>query len=225
MENDISLISVLVISSLAPFLIACGTCYIKFSIVFIMVRNAIGLQQIPSNITLNGIAFVLSIFVMMPVMKEGYNHFKQQPMDLSSAESIEAWIDNGFEGYKNYLRKYSDHDLAVFFEQAQQQRDRQGDDAEAEEPPTPSLFALLPAYALSEIKDAFKIGFYIYLPFVVIDLLISSILLTLGMMMMSPVTISVPIKLLLFVVMDGWTLISKGLLEQYLDLSASGTVF
>lgn len=225
MENDISLISVLVIASLAPFLIACGTCYIKFSIVFIMVRNAIGLQQIPSNITLNGIAFVLSIFVMMPVMKEGYDHFRQQPIDLSSAGSIEAWIDSGFDGYKNYLRKYSDRDLAEYFEQAQQQRTHQDQDAEQEEPLTPSLFALLPAYALSEIKDAFKIGFYIYLPFVVIDLLISSILLTLGMMMMSPVTISVPIKLLLFVVMDGWTLISRGLLEQYLDLSASGATF
>lgn len=223
MENDISLIAVLALSSLAPFLIACGTSYIKFSIVFVMVRNAIGLQQIPSNITLNGIAFVLSIFVMMPVMKEGYDHFKQQPIDLSSAEAIESWIDSGFDGYKAYLRKYADQDLAAFFEQAQRQRDGEPDDAE--NPPEPSLFALLPAYALTEIKDAFKIGFYIYLPFVVIDLLISSILLTLGMMMMSPVTISVPIKLLLFVVMDGWTLISKGLLNQYLDLSASGATF
>ncbi|MFZ4215477.1 EscR/YscR/HrcR family type III secretion system export apparatus protein, partial [Pantoea endophytica] len=84
----------------------------------------------------------------------------------------------------------------------------------------PSLFSLLPAYALSEIKDAFRIGFYIYLPFVVIDLLISSVLLTLGMMMMSPVTISVPVKLLLFVVMDGWGLISTGLIEQYLSLGS-----
>lgn len=216
MENDISLIAVLTIASLAPFLIACGTCYIKFSIVFVMVRNAIGLQQIPSNITLNGVAFVLSVFVMIPVMKEGYNHFKQQPPDLSSAETIESWLDSGFAGYKAYLLKYSDRDLAQFFEQAQRQRDT----AEVDDEATPSLFALLPAYALSEIKDAFKIGFYIYLPFVVIDLLISSILLALGMMMMSPVTISVPIKLLLFVVMDGWTLISKGLLEQYLDIHA-----
>ncbi|MFS2221662.1 EscR/YscR/HrcR family type III secretion system export apparatus protein [Pantoea sp. B65] len=223
MENDISLIALLSLASLAPFLIACGTSYIKFSIVFVMVRNAIGLQQIPSNITLNGVAFVLSMFVMMPVMKEGYNHFKHQPIDLSSAETIEAWIDSGFADYKRYLQKYSDPELARFFEQAQRARD--GELPDEEETPPPSLFALLPAYALTEIKDAFKIGFYIYLPFVVIDLLISSILLCLGMMMMSPVTISVPIKLLLFVVMDGWTLISKGLLEQYLDISGAGTVY
>ena len=82
-----------------------------------------------------------------------------------------------------------------------------------------SIFSLLPAYALSEIKSAFIIGFYIYLPFVVVDLVISSVLLTLGMMMMSPVTISTPIKLILFVAMDGWTMLSKGLILQYFDLS------
>jgi len=81
------------------------------------------------------------------------------------------------------------------------------------------LFALLPAYALSEIKAAFKIGFYLYLPFVIVDLVISSILLALGMMMMSPVIISVPIKLVLFVALDGWALLSTGLVEQYLTLA------
>ncbi|ELM1938716.1 EscR/YscR/HrcR family type III secretion system export apparatus protein, partial [Escherichia coli] len=81
-----------------------------------------------------------------------------------------------------------------------------------------SIFSLLPAYALSEIKSAFIIGFYIYLPFVIVDLVISSVLLTLGMMM-SPVTISTPIKLILFVAMDGWTMLSKGLILQYFDLS------
>ncbi len=82
----------------------------------------------------------------------------------------------------------------------------------------PSLFALLPAYALSEIKSAFKIGFYLYLPFVIVDLVISSILLALGMMMMSPMIISVPIKLVLFVALDGWALLSTGLVGQYLTL-------
>lgn len=82
------------------------------------------------------------------------------------------------------------------------------------------MLALLPAYALSGIKDSFRIGFYLYLPFVVVDLLISSVLLALGMMMMSPITLSVPIKLVLFVVLDGWTLLSQGLVLQYLDMGA-----
>lgn len=82
------------------------------------------------------------------------------------------------------------------------------------------MFSLLPAYALSEIKDAFKIGFYLYLPFIVVDLVISSILLALGMMMMSPITISVPIKLVLFVALDGWGILSKALIEQYINVPA-----
>lgn len=82
------------------------------------------------------------------------------------------------------------------------------------------MLALLPAYALSEIKSAFIIGFYLYLPFIVIDLVVSCILLALGMMMMSPITLSVPLKLILFIAMDGWTLLAKGLINQYLDLMA-----
>lgn len=218
MENDISLIALLAFGTLLPFLIACGTCYIKFSIVFVMVRNALGLQQIPSNMTLNGVALLLAMFVMTPVVKEGYQSYQQQPIDFHNTESVSRFFDDGFDSYRNYLEKYSDPSLIAFFEQAQAKRD----DAtvnDAEDVQRPSIFSLLPAYALSEIKSAFKIGFYLYLPFVVIDLLISSVLLALGMMMMSPVTISVPIKLILFVAMDGWTLLSKGLIGQYLDLA------
>ncbi|MDR6352525.1 EscR/YscR/HrcR family type III secretion system export apparatus protein [Pantoea sp. SORGH_AS_0659] len=217
MENDISLISVLALASLAPFLIASGTCYIKFSIVFVMIRNAIGLQQTPSNLTLNSIAFIVSVFVMMPVVKQGYNYMQSHEGNFTTAESIETYINDGFSGYRDYLNKYADKSLVSYFEKAQGREPDEDHDAE-DEARTPSLFSLLPAYALTEIKEAFRIGFYIYLPFVVIDLLVSSILLTLGMMMMSPVTISVPIKLLLFVVLDGWTLVSKGLIEQYLSI-------
>lgn len=112
--------------------------------------------------------------------------------------------------------KYSDPQLVTFFESVQQGKT---EIEVQEEQAEPTLFSLLPAYALSEIKSAFEIGFYIYLPFVVIDLVISSILLALGMMMMSPVTISVPVKLILFVAIDGWSLISKGLVMQYFELA------
>lgn len=221
MENDISLIAVLACASLAPFLIACGTCYVKFSIVFVMIRNAIGLQQIPSNMTLNGIAFVMAVFVMMPIMKDGYNYYQSNHVEVNSADDIVKFVDDGFISYREYLQRYTDPDLAAFFERAQKarQQDEMDEQYNEDEETSLSLFSLLPAYALSEIKASFKIGFYIYLPFVVIDLLVSSILLTLGMMMMSPITISVPIKLLLFVAMDGWSLISKGLIEQYLSLA------
>lgn len=214
--NDISLIAVLAFSTLLPFLIACGTCYIKFSIVLVMVRNALGLQQIPSNMTLNGIALIMSFFVMMPVMKKGYEEITLVGGPNPTVESVAYVFENGLDSYRDYLYKYSDPDIVRFFENAQTQRNEYYD---MEEEERMSLLSLLPAYALSEIKSAFKIGFYLYLPFVVIDLLISSILLSLGMMMMSPITISVPIKLILFVVLDGWTLLSKGLIQQYLELA------
>jgi type III secretion protein R len=219
--NDISMIGLLAFASLLPFLIAAGTCYIKFSIVFVIVRNALGLQQVPSNMTLNAVALMLAVFVMTPVMQQGYGYYKEHQIAFTSIESVVDFADNGLGGYKDYLRKYTDPELALFFERAQSSQVEDGfaprvvDDEELE----PSLFALLPAYALSEIKAAFKIGFYLYLPFVIVDLVISSILLALGMMMMSPVIISVPIKLVLFVALDGWALLSTGLVEQYLTLA------
>jgi len=215
-NNDIPLIGVLAFATLLPFLIACGTCYIKFSIVFFMVRNALGLQQIPSNMTLNAVALMLAMFVMSPIVKNGYDNYLTSKTDLNNISSVSDYLNDGIDGYRAYLTRYTDPELSSFFEGLQSHNDMQIKGDENDERAL-SIFSLLPAYALSEIKSAFKIGFYIYLPFVVIDLLISCILLALGMMMMSPVTISVPIKLVLFVVMDGWTLLSKGLILQYMD--------
>jgi type III secretion protein R len=218
--NDVSLIALLAFASLLPFLVAAGTCYIKFSIVFVIVRNALGLQQVPSNMALNAIALMLAIFVMTPVVKQGHDYYKTEAVAFTDIGSVVDFAENGLGGYKDYLRKYTDPELALFFERAQAVQDGTDADPPADEELTPSLFSLLPAYALSEIKSAFKIGFYLYLPFVIVDLVISSILLALGMMMMSPVIISVPIKLVLFVALDGWALLSTGLVKQYLTLLA-----
>lgn len=221
MSNDISLIALLSFATLLPFLIASGTCYVKFSMVFVMVRNALGLQQVPSNMTLNGIALMLSMFVMWPIAKDAYTYYQEEQISFTNVSELSNFVDNGLDGYRAYLRKYSDPDLVAFFEQAQLDRIERESGAPVAEKAAdekPSILSLLPAYALSEIKSAFKISFYLYLPFVVVDLVISSILLALGMMMMSPVTISVPIKLVLFVALDGWTLLSKGLILQYMDL-------
>ena len=213
MSNSISLIAILSLFTLLPFIIASGTCFIKFSIVFVIVRNALGLQQVPSNMTLNGVALLLSMFVMMPVGKEIYNNSQNENLSFNNVASVVNFVETGMSGYKSYLIKYSEPELVSFFEKIQKVNSSEDDDDNI------SIFSLLPAYALSEIKSAFIIGFYIYLPFVVVDLVISSVLLTLGMMMMSPVTISTPIKLILFVAMDGWTMLSKGLILQYFDLS------
>ena len=213
MSNSISLIAILSLFTLLPFIIASGTCFIKFSIVFVIVRNALGLQQVPSNMTL-----LLSMFVMMPVGKEIYNNSQNENLSFNNVASVVNFVETGMSGYKSYLIKYSEPELVSFFEKIQKVNSSE-DNEEIIDDDNISIFSLLPAYALSEIKSAFIIGFYIYLPFVVVDLVISSVLLTLGMMMMSPVTISTPIKLILFVAMDGWTMLSKGLILQYFDLS------
>ncbi|WP_186375636.1 EscR/YscR/HrcR family type III secretion system export apparatus protein [Yersinia massiliensis] len=216
MPSDIPLLAIVALSTLLPFIIAAGTCYLKISVVLIMVRNAMGVQQVPSTMALNGIALLLSLFVMMPVIQDVHQYMRTEQVDFSNVESMDNFVEGGLGSYKAYLKKYSDPDLLKFFESVQQGR---SEDPSVEEDIEPTLFSLLPAYALSEIKSAFEIGFYIYLPFVVIDLIISSILLALGMMMMSPVTISVPVKLILFVAIDGWSLISKGLIMQYMELA------
>lgn len=217
MSNSISLIAILSLFTLLPFFIASGTCFIKFSIVFVIVRNALGLQQVPSNMTLNGVALLLSMFVMLPVGKEIYYNSQNENLTFDNVESVVNFVETGMSGYKSYLIKYSEPELVNFFEKIRKADDNEENDEFSKE--NISILSLLPAYALSEIKSAFIIGFYIYLPFVVVDLVISSVLLTLGMMMMSLVTISTPIKLILFVAMDGWTMLSKGLILQYFDLS------
>lgn len=219
LSNDISLIALLSFFTLLPFIIAGGTCFIKFSIVLIMVRNSLGIQQVPSNLTLNGVAIILTGFVMMPIVQNITDYAQSNQVDFNNSQSVSQFLDQGLSSYRDYLVNYSDHDLIRFFNQVQQ-REKQADAVavDDQELSSLSLMTLMPAYALSEIQSAFKIAFYLYVPFVVIDMVVSSILLALGMMMMSPVTISIPIKLILFVAMNGWVILTKGLVSQYADL-------
>lgn len=173
MSNSISLIAILSLFTLLPFIIASGTCFIKFSIVFVIVRNALGLQQVPSNMTLNGVALLLSMFVMMPVGKEIYNNSQNENLSFNNVASVVNFVETGMSGYKSYLIKYSEPELVSFFEKIQKVNSSE-DNEEIIDDDNISIFSLLPAYALSEIKSAFIIGFYIYLPFVVVDLVISS---------------------------------------------------
>ncbi|GAB1847322.1 SctR family type III secretion system export apparatus subunit SpaP [Achromobacter xylosoxidans] len=228
MDNPVVLIASLAFATLLPFVLAAGSCFLKFSVVFSLLRNAIGLQQVPSNMVLNGIALVMSAFVMMPVFNQAQSYYHEQQIDLSNPASMQQFLDEGMAPYKKYLIRYSDPDMVQFFgELHEAQLQDQTDDSappsrdakERIDPEQASLLTLLPAYALSELKSAFEIGFYIYLPFLVVDMLVSNVLLALGMMMMSPITISLPIKLILFVLMDGWNKVVKGLILQYIHLA------
>lgn len=232
-QNPIVLIATLAFAALIPFILAAGSCFIKFSVVFSLLKNAIGLQQAPSNLTMNGLALIMSAFVMMPVVNHAVEYYYDNQVDFSNASSAQGFMDEGLGSYRRYLARYADPDLVHFFDSlrdAQLRDDPKGGytppsskpsayEAERIDIEQASLIVLLPAYALSELKSAFKIGFYIYLPFLVVDMLVSNILLALGMMMMSPVTISLPIKLILFVLMDGWNKVVKGMILQYIELA------
>ncbi|WP_429496820.1 EscR/YscR/HrcR family type III secretion system export apparatus protein [Robbsia andropogonis] len=233
---ELSLITLVAIVSLVPFVFASGTCFLKFSIVLVLLRNAIGVQQVPSNLVVNSIALMLAAFVMQPVITKTFQAF-EETNQVASIEDAGPYLTTVFTPYRQYLTQHADKELVTFFQRvsvAAKQRstafDASSNNAtnEPSEPNTirraavPSLFVLLPAYSLTELRDAFRIGFYLYIPFIVVDLIVSNVLLALGMMMMSPVTISVPIKLILFVALDGWTLVAKDLVEPYLPLHVPG---
>ncbi|MCY0387221.1 EscR/YscR/HrcR family type III secretion system export apparatus protein [Robbsia sp. Bb-Pol-6] len=236
---ELSLISLIAIASLLPFVFASGTCFLKFSIVLVLLRNAIGVQQVPSNLVLNSIALMLAAFVMQPVLTSTFQVFEQTPQ-ATSIDEASPYVTTVLTPYRRYLARYADADLVKFFENLSSPQKRPAILPGSAASPSgtvqqdtlpqgaahrvlpPSLYALLPAYALSELRDAFRIGFYLYLPFIVVDLIVSNVLLALGMMMMSPVTISVPIKLILFVALDGWTLVAKDLVQPYLSLHSLG---
>lgn len=112
--QEIPLLALVAFSTLLPFIIAAGTCYLKISIVLIMVRNAMGVQQVPSTMVLNAIALLLSLFVMMPVLQDVNNYMRQESVDFSNVESIDNFVDDGLGRYKTYLQKYSDPQLVTF---------------------------------------------------------------------------------------------------------------
>lgn len=235
MQSTFGLIALFTAAALLPLLVSVGTCFIKISIVLELVRNAIGLQNVPSTMTLNGIALVLSCYVMMPIAQDVQTYLVEHPIDFADRSNLDRFSTEGLASYRTYLIKHSRPSLVEYFERLPERTaTRDGDSATPSMTLTPhepderasrdalmrrqddvSLFSLLPAYALTELEEAFRIGFYLYLPFVVIDLVVSSVLLALGMMMMSPVSISIPIKLVLFLAIDGWTMLSRSLIDSY----------
>ena len=205
------LILPLALMSLVPFIAILGTSFLKLVVVFGILRNATGLQQIPPNMALNALAIILTIYIMAPVGMDAYEVLKDREVSLKD-DSWRGAFEDGIEPYRNFLIKNTNERERSFFLRS----------AKALWPPdyqeeiaTDSLMVLVPSFAISELTKAFQIGFLLYLPFIVIDLIVSNILLAMGMMMVSPMTISLPFKLLLFVLLDGWTKLIHGLVMGY----------
>ncbi|WP_435299662.1 flagellar type III secretion system pore protein FliP [Timonella sp. A28] len=192
--------------SVAPSLLLMMTSFTKILIVLSMTRNALGLQGVPPNQVLAGIALILTIFIMGPVLTE-INDVAIQPY-LAGDVDFSAAVEVGREPLRTFmLGQTRESDIALLLRAAG-----------AENPATPEdvgMLTLIPAFLLSEIRAAFIIGFVIFLPFLIIDLVVSAALMSMGMMMLPPVMISLPFKILLFVLVDGWSLIVTSLVGSY----------
>ena len=220
-----ALITVVLIA-LAPFLAVMVTSFTKIVVVLSIVRSALGLQQTPPNVVLNGLALILTVYVMYPTLQDmsaaagvGSEATATIPGDeppgpaqIEDTQEILSTADRVKEPLRKFLVANTDSGDRAFFLETQ----RQISGPERAAGITEFDFVIIvPAFAVRELKVAFQIGFLIFLPFLIIDLVISNILLAVNMMMLSPVTISLPFKILLFVLIDGWVKLSHGLVLSY----------
>ena len=195
--------------SLLPFLLISTTSFIKLAVVLSLVRNALGIQQIPPNIVIYSLALLITAYIMFPLGVE-VGSLLQEGVDADT--DILTNLQNALVPVSAFLEQHTDPSQLQFFSQNIDSFWRGKVDVS---PSVEKFFALLPAFVITELSEAFKIGFLIYLPFIAIDLVVSNILLSMGMMMVSPVTISLPFKLFLFVAVDGWSRLIKGLVMTY----------
>jgi type III secretion protein R len=201
-SDPVTLIGFLAALALLPLAFIVGTSFLKFSIVLMVVRNAIGVQQVPPQMALYALALVLTGFVMAPVGYQMADVATDETLQGgNSREKLEA-AQRILEPWKHYLvRNTSEDALETFIGIAKAHWPA----GIAQAATTDNILIVLPSFTISELKRAFEIGFLLYIPFIVIDVVVSNILLALGMQMVAPMTFSTPLKLLLFVSVDGWT--------------------
>jgi flagellar biosynthetic protein FliP len=205
-SQTVSIILLLTVLSIAPALLVLCTAFTKVIVVLPLTRNALGTPTIPPNQVLAGLALFLSLFIMAPVLSQ-MNDQALQPYLKGQISQSQAY-DTGVKPLRTFMLKETRKaELATMIQLSKVDRPARPEDV--------PLTTLIPAFVLSELKSAFIIGFVIFIPFLVIDLVVSSSLMSMGMMMLPPVLISLPFKLLLFVMVDGWDLIAKALVTSY----------
>ena len=214
LPDPLTLAALILAFGVAPFVAMMATSYTKLVIVFGLLRTALGLQQTPPNMVLNGIAIVLSIYIMAPVGMDIGDALRGKTFGQrgDSLADITTVIDAAKAPMKQFLQQHTqERERQFFLKSASSVWPRH----RAEQLKADDLMVLVPSFTLSELTRAFQIGFVLYLVFVIVDLIVAVVLLALGMSMISPTTISLPFKLLLFVMLDGWTRIVHGLVLSY----------
>lgn len=199
--------------SLMPMMLVVCTAFLKICIVLMITRNAIGVQQVPPSMALYGIALAGTLFVMAPVGYEVAQNLKASPMDLSSVQALQDTGLHALKPLQAFMARNIDPDVQTHLLEITA---RMWPPEMARHVERDDLILLVPAFVLSQLQAGFEIGFLIYIPFIVIDLIVSNLLLALGMQMVSPMTISLPLKLLLFVLVSGWTRLLDSLFLSFL---------
>ena len=202
----LQLVALITVLSLAPSILVMMTSFTRIVVVLSFLRSALGIQQTPPNSVLISLALFLTAFVMMPTLQLVYDE-ALEPLIAEEVTEVEA-LDLAAEPVRTFMLKHvREQDLKLFL-------DMSGEEA-LDEPEETPLRALIPAFMISELKRAFEIGFLLFLPFLVIDMVVASILMSMGMMMLPPVMISLPFKLIFFVLVDGWYLVAGSLVQSY----------
>jgi len=213
MVDPLNLIMVLALGALVPFIAIMATSFVKIAVVLSIIRNALGVQQIPPNMALNGLALVLTGYIMAPVLKETYELLAVGDYNYNTVTGLKEAFDVATGPILRFLQMHAaDSEKLFFLESARSLWPQEM----LEGVTVDHISLLLPAFTLTQLREAFEIGFLLYLPFIAIDLIVSNILLAMGMMMVSPQTISLPFKLFLFVMVDGWSKLVLGLVRTYM---------
>ena len=201
----LQLLMVMAIFSFLPFMFVCMTSFLRYAIVFGFLKQALGAQQIPPAIVLVGLSIILTFYTMGPVFQQMYE-VGSKPYEKNG--SIVLAISEGSKPLKEFMLKQTrEKDLAFFVQLTRKEAPGSIEDV--------TIWEVAPAYILSELKTAFEISFIIFVPFIVLDLVIANVLLALGMFMLSPTIISLHFKLLIFIAVDGWSLIVNGLVGSF----------
>ncbi len=204
--NGLQILIWLTILTLAPSILIMTTCFVRLVVVLALTRQALGAGALPPNQVITSLALILTFFIMAPTFNE-INEKALQPY-MQNQITQQAALDRGIKPIRDFMFKQThEKELALFVRMAKIEKPKTKDDV-----PT---FVLLPSFILSELKTAFTIGFVIYLPFLVIDIVVSSVLVSMGMMFLPPSMIALPFKLIMFVMVDGWYLIVRSLVESF----------
>jgi type III secretion protein R len=208
----VPLLVLVVAIGLLPFVAMMVTSYTKIVVVLGLLRNALGVQQVPPNMVLNGIAIIVSIYIMAPIGMETFDRIRADGLAPTTGAQMGQLLSAAQDPVRQFLAKHAQPAEKAFFLKsaasiwpAERAKALAPDD----------LIVLAPAFTLTELTSAFRIGFLIYLAFVVVDLIIANVLLALGLSQVTPTQVAIPFKLLLFVVMDGWSLLLHGIVLGY----------